>query len=211
VNFAHATSPTIKFVGAEDKTFADRVHSSISTILTFSKAHHMKIDRSTDFVEEVIHYGTKEKFDQVISSSPDWPRGTQVPSTYVGLGQKQKFHVVSWDAYKTIHPNDSVLDYEKLIAHELTHLLHISYLKGREDDMGPTWFFEGFACLVAGQYPNSPMPSKDNVGEILADKKRGSYLEYAAIFRSLAKKKSIPELLQAAPTKEFSSWAKKAL
>lgn len=211
VNVAHADTPAIKFIGNEDKNFSNLVNNSISTLLLFSKTHLLKIERSADFVAEVILYGTKESFDKMVSNSSDWPKGTKVPSTYVGLGQKRKFHVISWDAYKTIHPNDSALEYQKLITHELTHLLHIAYLKGREDDMGPMWFFEGFACFVADQYPNSPMPSKENLNEILSDKKRASYMDYVAVFRSLAKKKSVTKLLQEASSKDFSSWAKNAL
>lgn len=211
MNSAHAKTPTIQFVGAHDKNFSRILDNSISTLLAFSKSHQLKVDRPESFVEKVILYETKESFDKMISDSPEWPKGNKVPATYVGLGQKKKFHVVSWEAYRKIHPNESISDYQKLITHELTHLLHIAFLNNQEDDMGPLWFFEGFACFVAEQYPDAALPSKEQLARILSDDKRGNYSDYVSVFRTLAKVKPITQLLLDAKSPKFSDWAKEKI
>lgn len=208
---AHA-SPTIQFIdSAHDKSFTQLVQTSISNLLSFANKHHLGIKNSDIFVDKVVLYGTKLSFDQMISNSPVWPKGSEVPKNYVGLGQKKVFHVVSWKAYKKIHPDESITDYQKLITHELAHLLHISFLKDREDDMGPLWFFEGFACFVAEQYPEAVLPPKEQLNQIFSDNKRGNYSNYVAIFRRLAQKKPVFNLLQDAKSSEFLKWAKDSL
>jgi hypothetical protein len=38
------------------------------------------------------------------------------------MGEKKTLHVVSWSAYKSIHPEETIDDYKKLVIHELAHL-----------------------------------------------------------------------------------------
>lgn len=190
------SDPTIQYVGmAEDPQFRKHLDDSVSTILDFSQAEALGIESVQSFVKKVTLYGTKSEFDKVISSSPDWPKSTSVPETYVGVGFDKTFHVVSWDAYKEIHPGDSIEDYKKLLVHELAHLLHIAILNGKENEMGPTWFFEGFACYVAGQYPESVLPAKEKLRQIFKESNRGNYQKYSAMFRKLASRVSTKELL----------------
>ncbi len=200
----------VQFVGEKDANFQVVVQRAAAEVLLFSEKHQLKIKRQKDFVDSVVWYESKSKFDKMISTHSSWPKGTPVPATYVGVGLKKEFHVVSWDAYKVIHPADAERDYHKLLVHELTHLLHIAALDGREDDMGPMWFFEGLACFAADQYPNAPNLSRKRIEEILSDTKRGSYAEYVAAFRRLTKKESLSALIKKAGSKDFTAWAKTA-
>ncbi|MGZ3774310.1 MAG: hypothetical protein ACXVCN_11365 [Bdellovibrio sp.] len=70
--------------------------------------------------------------------------------------------------------------------------------------MDPIWFYEGFACLVAQQFPNEPLPTKEKIKEILESSERGSYKHYSAILHELIKSKSIKDLLDHAHDSDFS-------
>jgi hypothetical protein len=201
----------IKFVGATDPKFNAIVQSATSEVLSFSKRHRLKIERQEDFVETVVHYESKAEFDKMISSHPNWQKGSMVPATYAGLGMKKEFHVISLRAYKKMHPSDTDDDYLKLLVHELAHLLHIAAIGGREDEMGPMWFFEGLACFAADQYPKSTSLPIQRIDEILSDTKRGSYAEYAAMLRGLTQKESIADLTKRASSKDFSAWVRRVL
>lgn len=195
--------PTIQYIStSDDRDFKKHLTESISVLLDFSKRENLGVKSVDSFVTKVVLYKTKADFDNMVSTSPGWPKNTPVPKTYVGVGETKTLHVVSWDAYKEIHPSDSIDDYKKLLVHELAHLLHIAVVDGREDEMGPTWFFEGFACYVAGQYPDSVITAKEELRMIFKESSRGSYQTHSAIFRKLASRMSIKELLTKARTLE---------
>lgn len=192
---------TIQYISTnEDLEFKMHLTESIALLLDFSKRENLGVKSVDSFVTKVVLYKTKTDFDKMLSASPGWPKNTLVPKTYVGVGEAKTFHVVSWDAYKEIHPSDSIDDYKKLLVHELAHLLHIAVLDGKEDEMGPTWFFEGFACYAAGQYPAANLPQKEELRQIFKESNRGNYQKYSAIFHLLSKRISTKELLTKART-----------
>lgn len=198
------SDPSIQYVGIpEDPKFRKYVDESISTLLDFSEKEELGVKSVQSFVTNVFLYGTKSEFDKMISSSPDWKKDASVPKNYVGVGFNKTFHVVSWTAYKQIHPDDSIEDYKKLLTHELAHLLHVAFLNGKENDMGPIWFFEGFACLAANQYPEAAVNLRVTK-EIINKAERGSYKDYVAIVRKLNEVKTISELLKMASQKDFN-------
>lgn len=202
---ARGNSISIEQVGTNnDSNFQSSLESSVAEILQFSKKNDLGISQPGAFVNRVILYGSKSNFDKMLSSSKDWPKDVPVPKTYVGVGQDKIFHVVSWTAYKAIHPEDQYRDYQKVITHELGHLFHVAYLKGEDDKMGPIWFYEGFACLIADQYPEANLPPKEKVLDILKNPTRGNYKVYAAILRAIVKKRPIAKLLDQAENPKFS-------
>ena len=149
-------------------------------------------------------YGSTAEFDKAIRMSTGQQKSDSVPETYVGFGQNKKFHIIARSVYKVIFPKDTDRAYLNLVTHELTHLFHIAYLDGHEEKMGPVWFYEGFACLVADQYPGAPPPSREQISKITINPTRGDYQIYVAILRLLAKRKSIRALLAEASEAEFS-------
>jgi len=207
-NFSTTTSHhkvKIRFTKqTDDNVFEDAIDGSINRIIQFSMENNLGIQSAGEFVSYVRVYSSKEDFDRMILDSPDWPKNTLVPKTYVGVGQKKSLHVISWSGYSKIHPNDAYEDYRKLLSHELAHLLHVAYLKGNEDLMGPTWFFEGFACFVAGQYLGGKLPDHTTMIGAMSNPKRGSYRTYAAILNRLSKLKPIRYFLDHAADADFS-------
>lgn len=77
--------------------------------------------------------------------------------------------------------------------------------------MGPMWFYEGFACYVAEQYSEAPLPSNSEIEEILKKENRGNYKSYAPMVRKLANAKTIVELLRQARDSNFNKNTKEIL
>lgn len=190
--------------------FENKVRNSLDQVLDFSNKNKLGIKQPSEFIKSAVMYGTKRAFDEMMYAS-GWPKNQSIPKNYVGVGQNKVFHVVSWEVYKEIYPKDSKDDYQKLITHEISHLFHITYLKGQEDHMGPRWFYEGFACLVANQYEDSIMPSKETIQKILKDDKFGDYKAYVSLLREVVKSKSLPTLLEDARKNEFNKEIEKLI
>jgi|GEM_PF-618795 len=195
----------VNYIGTnKDLKLAAALNHSIQEIIKFSEDNHLYIAKPENFVTKAVIYDSKADFDAMVKSAPDWPAGTTVPKTYVGFGQNKTIFAVSWQVYKAIHPDEVYEDYRKVIQHELVHLFHIAYLHEEENKMGPVWFYEGFACLVAKQYPDAALPSKDRLSAILMNPNRGDYRQYVAIVRTIFAKKPIKSLLDTASGQTFS-------
>lgn len=69
--------------------------------------------------------------------------------------------------------------------------------------MGPIWFYEGFACLVAQQFSDEPLPSNEKIREILASPEHGSYKLYSSILHELLHSMPIKDLLDHAHDSDF--------
>lgn len=98
--------------------------------------------------------------------------------------------------------------YVKLLTHELIHLLHIRLVDGKEDEMGPMWFFEGFAVMGSKQLENFEWPAFQKEFVEILDPKRGDYRKYGFAVRNLARKQEISELVQRARRADFDDWVK---
>ncbi len=118
---------------------------------------------------------------------------------------------VSPELYRNLYPEgDEENAFEKLLAHEMAHRLHIRILNGDEDAMGAVWFYEGFALYAAGQFEkNAPELSVTEIWSIVNDPERGSYKKYASVFQYFARKISIHQLVENAAKDEFLDWLKK--
>jgi len=194
-----------------DASFRATLDRSLRTIVAFSAANDLGVHDARQFFSRAVVYGSKVSFDAMMRASPGWPKDKAVPRTFVGVGVGREFRVVTWAEYRRVHPDASHDDYQRLVTHELTHLFHIAVLGGDEDKMGPVWFYEGFACLVAGQYADAVLPPADTLREVLASRTRGSYRTYVAMLRVLASKGPIRELVRRASQPGFNHWAEARL
>jgi hypothetical protein len=89
-------------------------------------------------------------------------------------------------------------EYIKLIAHELAHEYHIFLLDGNENDMGPIWFYEGFATAVANQYEDQDkIYSKEKIKEVILTNDRNSYVVYRRLFEIIEKHFDMAYILRA--------------
>jgi hypothetical protein len=106
----------------------------------------------------------------------------------------------------------SAFDWVRALAHEIIHRLHVRVLGGREEAMGPPWFFEGFAMLGSGQPIGQEIEvtSTARALELAHSQGRGAYARYAAAIRYFAERIPLRELVAQAGAPEFEDWLQSA-
>jgi len=157
------------------------------------------------FIERVEIYDDHEKYRQAVVKFLGMAPAAEFPKTYSACLERNVLFMVSPRLYAKNYPEGREKDsYEKLIAHEMAHRLHVGILGGYEDAMGPVWFYEGFAVYASGQFEGSAQKlSPSEMRVIMANPKRGSYKKYGALFRYLLTQTSLQELLKHAVEKGF--------
>lgn len=159
------------------------------------------------FIDRVEIFGTKESFDAAVSGATGIsPAG--LPKSFCACLEGRIFRGVSPELYKENYP-EGIEDaaYEKLIAHEIAHRLHVGVLEGAEEKMGPIWFFEGFAIVAADQFRETmPRLTMQMMLDIIRDDKRGSYRQYAAVMKHALAKVELSQMVAKAGGDDFSEW-----
>jgi len=160
------------------------------------------------FIDRAQIYDSKKDFDRAMLAASGENPDTQVPKTFSAVLENRVFMGVSPKLYAENCPKCVDTDYyEKIIAHEIAHRLHVSILGGKEDDMGPVWFYEGFAVYAAGQFENSTLAMTPSEMLTAVDSpERGDYRSYLLIFKHLRTKALVPELVSKARKKDFMDW-----
>ena len=132
------------------------------------------------FIDRVEIYDNKKVFDLALLKIFDMPETTTLPKTYSAALENRILMAVSPELYAYNFPEGIEEDsYEKLLAHEIAHRLHIRVLNGNEDEMGPIWFFEGFAIFAVDQFAKEKIDlDKEKIKKIILNPDRGDYREY---------------------------------
>ncbi|MDD2773910.1 MAG: hypothetical protein PHP45_09495 [Elusimicrobiales bacterium] len=160
------------------------------------------------FIDRAQIYDSKKDFDRAMLAASGENPDTQVPKTFSAVLENRVFMGVSPKLYAENCPKCVDTDYyEKIIAHEIAHRLHVSILGGKEDDMGPVWFYEGFAVYAARQFENSTLAmTPSEMLTVVDSPERGDYRSYLLVFKHLRTKASVPELVSKARKKDFMDW-----
>ena len=176
-------------------------------IINFAESHGWKALTSDSFFDCAEIYDTKESFDKALVTITDMAEH-EFPKTYSAALENRVLMAVSPDIYSENYPEGiEPNSYEKLLAHEIAHRLHIRVLNGNEEAMGPIWFYEGFAIYAADQFEECTYDLRvSEIREVLASEDRGSYRKYASVFKFFAEKTPIGELIEQASKKDFSIW-----
>lgn len=181
-------------------------------IVDFAKLHGWKDLTSEGFFDRAEIYDTKESFDKALARIAGVAE-QEFPKTYSAALENRVLIAVSPTIYSENYPEGVEEDsYEKLLAHEIAHRLHVRILKGNEEAMGPVWFFEGFAIYAADQFSkNSPRLESAEIQSIISASTRTSYKKYGALFRYLTRKSSVEELVEHAKRADFDSWLQETI
>ena len=96
----------------------------------------------------------------------------------------------------------------RILAHEYVHLLHELIVGGDPARLGPEWFFEGFACVGAGQRLGRSFVGAAPAAVIaaLAVEGRQRYAVYDAAVRFFAGRHGLPALIANAAATDFETW-----
>jgi hypothetical protein len=153
-------------------------------------------------------FDTKESFDRTLLTMAGMDPATPLPATYCAALENRVLLAVAPELYARAYPEGvEEASYEKLLAHEIAHRLHVRILDGNEDAMGPIWFYEGFALFAADQLRHSTVNlSADEVWNVVGDPDRGSYARYAFVFRHFATNAALPVLVKKAGEPGFVDW-----
>jgi hypothetical protein len=142
---------------------------------------------STSLIKKIRICETKKQFDREVRLAFNLEPETTIPKTYSAVIANDVLLAVTPETYAENYPDGQEGQaYEKLIAHELAHALHIRILEGKEEEMGPRWFYEGFAILAAGQFDNTSFEmTKETMREIIKSDKAVSYVYYRLIMNEI--------------------------
>lgn len=186
--------------------FQDYVNSARRNIMKFAKMNGWEDLAEEEFMDSVIIFDDKSIFNVTLLKLAGEDTTMKLPDTYCAALEKGNLISMSPEFYSSIYPEGiEEGSYEKLLTHEIAHRLHVRILKGHEDDMGPIWFYEGFAMYVANQFAKSDIVlSKTEMITILNEPDRGSYMKYNYIFRYFANKIPLNEFILKAKNEEFN-------
>ncbi len=188
--------------------FDNYLISARKNISNFAKKYNWSDLVKEEFIDSMMIFDIKKDFNKSLLILAEADTNTKLPDTYCAALEKRTLVVVSPEYYAKVFPEGIEQgSFEKLLTHEIAHRLHIKILNGNEEEMGPIWFYEGFAMFVANQFSNSKTKlSKKEMTLIMNDPNRGSYMKYNYIFRYFVEKISLTELISKAKNKDFNKW-----
>lgn len=184
------------------------VHAAVARIDTFARAHGWERHCAGPFFDSVRIFDDKAAFDAFLIAATQSDPATKLPAEFCAALENRVLAAVSPEMYDAVYPDGhEERSYEKLLAHEIAHRLHIRILGGDEEAMGPVWFYEGFAIYAADQM-NDPefVLTDDELWRIVDSPNRGSYRKYGAAIRQFLKGTTIGEMVGRAAEDGFAEW-----
>lgn len=189
------------------KAYAAALLSAQRRVVKFAKAHGWEKFVKESFFDQAEFFDSRDEFIAVLAETygvqpEELRKGGLVLS---GVLENRRLMAVTPKMYNDSYPDGREKNaYEKLLAHEIFHRLHVRILGGNENAMGPVWFFEGFAIYAADQFSGSPAKMTDSeIMEVLEATGRGSYKKYSAVMRRLTSKIRIESMVSHASDKDF--------
>lgn len=148
---------------------------------------------------------TKEQFDKELILAFHLDSETNIPKTYSAVIANEVLLAVTPETFAENYPDGQEEEaYEKLLAHELAHALHIRILEGKEEEMGPRWFYEGFALFAANQFQHVPEKmTKEDMQKIISTDGSVSYVYYRQIMDELLCQMDLKNAVKCARTQSF--------
>lgn len=186
-------------------TLRDNLISAQKRLRKFAQKHNWLHHVERPFARLFQVHADRASFDHNFLSICGLGPDIELPKTYCAALEQEILISVSPDLYRSLYPEgDEEKAFEKLLAHEMAHRLHIRILNGKEDLMGAVWFYEGFAIYAAGQFEkNAPELTMAEIWSIVNETKRTSYKKYASVFQYFLKKAPIHQLVKNAAKTGF--------
>lgn len=174
-------------------------------IHAFTKKHNWQSYVNIPLITRLKIFTSKKQFDDAIIVGFNLPEDTDVPSGAVAVIANDILFMVTPEVYQDVYPQGQEEDcYEKLMMHELAHVLHIRILHGDEEKMGPKWFYEGFAVHVANQFQDFENKlSKKEIGTIVSTDEEVGYQNYKEIMECLLHSSNLKDLVDQAWRPDF--------
>lgn len=186
--------------------FQANVDSARRNIITFSKKYGWEALTEDEFVDSVMIFDDKDRFNRTLLKLAGLDSSMEVPDTYCAALERKVLVSVTPEFYARVYPQGvEARFFEKLLTHEIAHRLHVRILNGNEEAMGPVWFYEGFAIFAAGQFSDSKVSlTREEMIAVMKETERSSYLQYNYIFRYFVHKIPLAEMLNKAKSEDFN-------
>jgi hypothetical protein len=161
--------------------------------------------------ESVEIFGSQLDLWRRVQQMENLPAEQEMPTSALAAGvEKGILLAVTPEEYMKIRPEYASLPraWRRLLAHEMAHQLHERLVK-EPDAMGPTWFFEGFALVAAGQNLCRGVPRIESFDEAMSCASRvgtGSYVFYELALRFFLRRIPIGKMIREAGSKNFEDW-----
>jgi hypothetical protein len=161
------------------------------------------------YIDHVEIFDRKEDYDRRLLAHLEKDPATKLPASFCAALERRILMAVSPGLFKKVNPKFAEENfYEKVLAHEIIHRLHVRIVAD-ENAMGPLWVFEGFAMYGADQLRESlPSLSRDEIWQVVREKERIDYRKYSSVFRYFAVRASTREIILRAARDDFDEWLK---
>lgn len=192
--------------------FIHCILNACEIISLFSEKYHWENFNQTPTFNRIEFYSSQKKLWNRILNLYDLPETTPLQTSGLAAGLEKKILLaVSPEEFMRLRPEYAVSSdaWERLLAHEMAHRLHVRILGGDEDAMGPTWFFEGFAIYASGHQISTMIFNEPQEALKAVNQKeftRGIYAIYSSAFNYFLKHKSLNELISRAGKGDFEKW-----
>ncbi|WP_330948718.1 hypothetical protein [Virgibacillus sp. MG-45] len=185
--------------------FELKISNAQRRISEFASAYQWSKYLSTPLINKLQICSTKEQFDKEVKLAFHLDPETNIPKTYSAVITNDILLAVTPETYAKNYPiGQEENAYEKLLAHELAHAFHIRILEGKEDEMGPRWFYEGFALLAANQFQHvTDKMKKADMQKIINTDESVSYVYYRQIMDELLCQMDLKVAVNCARAQDF--------
>ena len=178
-------------------------------VASFAVANGWEETLARKTFDAVEIFKTHNALWQRVLSINGMPLDTALPpgTTMVAGIEKRVLVAVCPDEYAKVYPEygSQPDSWRRLIAHEIAHRLHVNLLDGNEDAMGPSWFFEGFAVIAAGQTLDHGLVYTTATEAFAGVREKGplAYRRFSAAVRYFLKEHPLKELVDHAGKEDF--------
>lgn len=188
--------------------FEKNINAANQNIINFASQNGWEALTEEPFLDSLMVFDQKSQFNKTYLKLVEADATMQLPNTYCGALEKRTLIAVTPEYYAKVYPQGiEAASFEKLLTHEIAHQLHIRILNDKEEEMGPLWFFEGFAIFAADQFSKSDLVlAREEMIDVMKNPERGSYLKYNYIFRYFVKKIPLKELILKAKNEDFNEF-----
>lgn len=197
--------------GHEDEIAAAVVRAH-EIVQSFARSHGWDEPAAATLFEQVEVFDTQDALWRRILALNAMPLDTPLPTPGLAAALESRVLVaVRAEEYSRIQPEYAARreSWARLLAHELVHRLHVEILRGNQDAMGPSWFFEGLAVVGSGQDFDEGLEYSTAADALRGVSDRESplaYRRFAAAVRFFSRQRPLPVLVEKAGHADFESF-----
>ncbi|UCZ51543.1 hypothetical protein LGQ02_11735 [Bacillus shivajii] len=182
-------------------------------ISNFAFNHQWSDHISQPLIKEVRVYETKEQFDKDVKIAFRYDSDIDLPQSFSAVIADGILLIVTEEIYaENYKVGQEDHAYEKLLAHEMAHELHIRILDRNEEQMGPRWFFEGFALYAANQFEDTMLElSNEDIVNIISSEQSSTYAYYRLLMDKLLLHIDLKKAVEHAKYPNFDYFVRKLL